>query len=105
MLTNGSFPNLQIIVTGDFDGDTDNPVPSEYILSQNYPTPFNPGTRIKYTLPSESNVKISVFNILGEKVTELINARMAAGRHTIDFNAGDLSAGIYIPDRSQSVIG
>jgi hypothetical protein len=82
------------IITSSEAGD--NIQPNDFSLFQNYPNPFNPSTKIEYTLPAESNVKISVFNILGEKVAELINTQMSAGVHTINFNAGSLASGIYI---------
>ena len=71
-------------------------IPTSFSLEQNYPNPFNPSTKIEYTLPKESNVKISVFNILGEKVRELVNTQMPVGIHTINFNANNLASGIYI---------
>jgi Secretion system C-terminal sorting domain/FG-GAP-like repeat/Right handed beta helix region len=71
-------------------------VPNKFDLSQNYPNPFNPSTKINFNLPAESNVKIFVYNILGQKVRELVNNQLAAGVHTIDFNAGNLASGIYI---------
>jgi hypothetical protein len=74
----------------------DNIQPKDFSLFQNYPNPFNPSTTIEYALPSESNVKIAVFNILGEKVAELVNTQMHAGVHTINFDAGSLASGIYI---------
>jgi hypothetical protein len=70
-------------------------IPANFSLSQNFPNPFNPATKINYTLPVESNVRISVFNILGEKVNDLVNEQKASGSHTINFNAGNLSSGIY----------
>jgi hypothetical protein len=78
------------------DNQTISQVPTEFSLSQNYPNPFNPTTTIKYSLPNESNVKISVFNILGEKVKELVNNQMPAGVHTVNFNADNLASGVYI---------
>ena len=71
-------------------------IPANFSLSQNYPNPFNPSTKIEYTLPAESNVKISVFNILGEKVRELVNNQMSTGTHSVNFNAGNLASGIYV---------
>ncbi len=65
-------------------------------ISQNYPNPFNPSTSITYTLPYECNVEISVTNVIGEKVKELINNYEGAGQHTINFYAGDLASGIYL---------
>ncbi|PKL88145.1 MAG: hypothetical protein CVV23_11695 [Ignavibacteriae bacterium HGW-Ignavibacteriae-2] len=70
-------------------------VPSEFTLSQNYPNPFNPSTTIKFGLPSASQVKVRVFNILGETVDVLVNQDMSAGFHSINWNATNLSSGIY----------
>ena len=63
--------------------------PERFDLSQNYPNPFNPSTKIIFDLPSESNVKLFVYNLLGEKVRELVNGQVSAGVHTVDFNAGN----------------
>jgi len=89
----------------DFDGTSnyskevyvENNGPKEYTISQNYPNPFNPVTTIKYTLPFDSNVKLIVYNITGEKVSELVNSVITAGSYTVEFNAYgvDLSSGIY----------
>ena len=67
----------------------------EFELSQNYPNPFNPSTTIRYSLPVTSNVKLSVFNILGEEVQILVNETKEAGIYTINFNASQLNSGIY----------
>ena len=69
--------------------------PLEFELSQNYPNPFNPSTTIKFSLPVTSNVKLSVFNILGEEVQRLVNETKEAGIYTINFNAMQLNSGIY----------
>ncbi len=71
-------------------------IPQSFRVSQNYPNPFNPSTKINYSLPSESNVKISVYNSLGEKVKELANDKVSAGEHSTTFNAENLASGIYI---------
>ncbi len=71
-------------------------LPTVYALNQNYPNPFNPTTVISFALPKTSDVQLSVYNILGEKVTELVNTKMVAGNHTINFNAGNLASGMYI---------
>ena len=70
--------------------------PENFELSQNYPNPFNPSTKIDFNLPSESYVKISVYNLLGEKVKELLNSRESAGKHSANFYAGGLASGVYI---------
>ncbi len=88
----------------DFDGsfeysetvEVDGLTPSEFSLKQNYPNPFNPYTKIGFTLPIESNVKISIYNLIGQKVTEVVNSKFSAGNHSVNFSAGNLSSGIYL---------
>ncbi|MBN2571453.1 MAG: endonuclease [Ignavibacteriales bacterium] len=70
-------------------------IPNEFSLSQNYPNPFNPSTIIKFALPKASNVRLLVYNVLGEEVATLVNNELNAGWHTVDFNANNLSSGIY----------
>ncbi|MBX2975241.1 MAG: T9SS type A sorting domain-containing protein [Ignavibacteriaceae bacterium] len=71
-------------------------IPTDYVLFQNYPNPFNPSTTIKFGLPKDSKVVLEVYNIIGEKVTTLINQEMSAGYHNINFTATGLATGIYI---------
>lgn len=73
-----------------------NKLPESYSLSQNYPNPFNPTTFIKFTLPEYSRVNITVYDILGREVMQLLNRQMSAGIHRIAFNAAGLPSGIYI---------
>jgi hypothetical protein len=76
-------------------------IPTKYAVSQNYPNPFNPSTTIYYELPRPSEVKLEVYNLLGQNVRTLINARQEAGRHQIvwdgknDFGS-PVASGIYI---------
>lgn len=70
--------------------------PAEFSLSQNYPNPFNPSTSISYSLAFEGMVKLSVFNSLGEKVSDLVNEYQNAGRYKVQFDASGLASGIYI---------
>lgn len=70
--------------------------PKEYTLYQNYPNPFNPVTTIKYSLPFESNVRIAVYNILGEMLDVLVDETKAVGFHDFNWNASNLASGIYI---------
>lgn len=72
------------------------PVPSNYTLSQNYPNPFNPSTQIKFTIPEKTQVKLEVYNLIGQKVAELVNGELNAGEYNITFNASGLSSGIYL---------
>ncbi|MGM0460555.1 MAG: T9SS type A sorting domain-containing protein, partial [Bacteroidota bacterium] len=72
-------------------------IPSKIELEQNYPNPFNPSTNISFQLNESELITLSVHDILGRRVKTLINnSRYTSGRHTISFNAGDLSSGVYI---------
>ena len=69
--------------------------PYNYSLSQNYPNPFNPGTTIRYSIPTKSNVRLRVYNSIGENIAELVDARQAAGNYEINWDAGNFASGIY----------
>jgi len=71
--------------------------PNEFSLSQNYPNPFNPSTTIKFGLPKTSNVKLELFNILGEKIETLIDKEMEAGYHNYQLSIVNyqLTSGVY----------
>lgn len=70
---------------------------TDYYLSQNYPNPFNPSTTIEFSLPEDlSNVKLSIYNSLGEKVAELVNTTLTAGHYQYQWNAGNFATGMYI---------
>ncbi len=70
-------------------------IPVSFDLYQNYPNPFNPTTTIKFALAEFSEVNLSVYNLLGEKVVDLINKQMDAGYHEVEFNASNLPSGVY----------
>jgi hypothetical protein len=70
--------------------------PDKYSLNQNYPNPFNPGTSIEFQLPQKSFVTLKVYNILGVEIATLVNEEKPAGIHKINFNASELSSGMYI---------
>ena len=72
-----------------------NDIPSKPELSQNYPNPFNPSTTINYGIPVASEVRLVVYNLLGQKVQTLVNTRQQAGRYISRFDATNLSSGIY----------
>ncbi|MEQ9280820.1 MAG: T9SS type A sorting domain-containing protein [Balneola sp.] len=73
-----------------------NDLPNEFILSQNYPNPFNPSTKIKFTLPVQSNAVLEVFDILGRKITTLASEELPAGQHIYEWDASRQSSGVYL---------
>jgi parallel beta-helix repeat protein len=75
-------------------------VPAEFALQQNYPNPFNPSTTVSYALPSVSDVRIAVYNVLGEEVATLMNGVQEAGYYTVQWNGTDgrgqhVTSGVY----------
>ena len=87
----------------DFDGqfeysntiEVDVNAVADYILAQNYPNPFNPTTTIDFVVPTEEFVNLAVYNSLGEEVITLVNDVVASGKHSVIFNASNLTSGIY----------
>ena len=87
----------------DFDGsfnyskviEVDVQAPASFTLEQNYPNPFNPSTKIKFAIPVETEVRLNVYNTLGQQVAEIFNGRLKEGYHEVEFNAGSLTSGIY----------
>jgi hypothetical protein len=70
-------------------------IPSSYILSQNFPNPFNPSTVISYQLPVSSDVTLKVYDILGNEIATLVDEYKPAGRYEAEFNASSLPSGVY----------
>lgn len=68
---------------------------NEYILYQNYPNPFNPSTKIGWQMPEAGYITIIIYDVLGNRVKNLVNEYKQPGRYEIDFNASDLSSGVY----------
>ena len=73
-----------------------NELPLSYKLLQNYPNPFNPTTMINYQLAMTSDVNLSIYNILGQKVATLVNKKQPAGNYSVEWNASGFASGIYI---------
>jgi len=71
-------------------------VPTQFELSQNYPNPFNPSTTIRFSLPKETQLKINIYNMLGQLVETLAEGTYEAGYHKVTFNASTLPSGAYI---------
>jgi len=70
-------------------------IPTEFLLSQNFPNPFNPSTKIKYSVPQSSNITLTVFDILGNEIETLVNEEKPAGTYEVEFNASALPSGVY----------
>ena len=71
-------------------------VPTVFALEQNYPNPFNPSTVISYSLPQGADVRVEVFNIIGQSVKVLVDETQSSGKHSVVFQAGDLASGMYL---------
>ena len=81
---------MKLMVSGEL-------IPAEYALEQNYPNPFNPSTVIEFSLPENvGNVKLSIYNTLGEKIAELVNTALTAGKYQYQWNAQNVATGMYI---------
>jgi hypothetical protein len=83
--------------TGNVTGieNSNSEMPKEFLLEQNYPNPFNPATTIKYSIIKEGNVKLTVYNALGNKVVTIVNENKPVGNYSIQFNGSNLASGIY----------
>ena len=70
-------------------------IPFKFTLNQNYPNPFNPSTVISYDLPVSGNVSVTIYDILGKEIKNLVNEFQNPGSYNVTFNAGGLSSGVY----------
>ncbi len=75
--------------------DVENPLPQEAELQQNYPNPFNPNSTIRYSVPIDGFVSLAVYNLIGEKVAQLVNINVRAGNHQVNCDASTLTSGVY----------
>jgi N-acetylmuramoyl-L-alanine amidase len=93
------FDDLRIaekIIATDLADDQPSELPNSIELDQNYPNPFNPSTTISFSLAESGQVELSVFSVTGQKVADILNANMNAGRHQVNFDASRLASGTYI---------
>jgi hypothetical protein len=65
-------------------------------LGQNSPNPFNPATTIEYVLPQQTQVSLEVYNVVGQRVAQLVDGVQSAGSHRVVFDARDLASGVYL---------
>ena len=83
------------IVLSDIGSNLIESTPHSYQLYNNYPNPFNPSTKIFYSLPEKSHVMLKIYDMIGNEISELVNEDKSAGNYSIDFNASNLASGIY----------
>jgi methionine-rich copper-binding protein CopC len=81
------------VITGIVSNNSE--IPQNFYLYQNFPNPFNPSTNIRFDLPKTGNVKLTVYDITGKQLTVLVNENLSAGKYTVDFDAFNVSSGIY----------
>ncbi len=90
------FYSFKSIINNDLSNDEDDKgINIGYYLSEAYPNPFNPSTKISYVMPKTSFVQLKVYDIMGREVQTLVNGIQSEGKHEITFNASGLSSGIY----------
>ena len=91
----GTLPTIPLTITS--VEKQDNLIPTKFNLSQNYPNPFNPSTTIEFSINKSSNISLSIYDITGRLVTNVINsANFASGNYKITFDASKLASGTYI---------
>jgi flagellar hook assembly protein FlgD len=81
------------VATSNENGES---LPTAYGMNQNYPNPFNPTTTIRYALPQASYVTLTVYNIVGQRVSTLVSGTKSAGYHDVSFDASSLGSGAYV---------
>lgn len=79
----------------DSKNSTNNDIPDRFALRQNYPNPFNPTTNIDYEIAVQSDVELSIFNVMGQKVATLVSESKAPGSYAVTWNAFDMASGVY----------
>ncbi len=77
-------------------GEAEDELPRTVELKQNFPNPFNPTTVISFAVPEDTDVRLTVYDVLGRQVTQLVNEHKSAGTYEVNFDATRLSSGVYI---------
>jgi hypothetical protein len=116
-LSEGSLEDVVVLFSDVYDADVilsptslddDLNLPASMSLHQNYPNPFNASTEIKFLLPTQSYIRLEVFNILGQKTATLLEGRFNSGEHSVVWDAGEFPSGVYFArletaERSESI--
>ena len=76
-------------------------LPGSFSLEQNYPNPFNPATSINYSVERAGNVKLSLYNLIGQRIMTLVNESKEPGEYAFELHAGDLASGVYFYKMTQ----
>ena len=85
---------IEIIISGIEEGSNDL-IPADFSMSQNFPNPFNPSTKIEFAIPKSEFVNLTVYNVLGKIVTTLVNEQKQAGNYEIHFDGSEIPSGVY----------
>jgi serine protease AprX len=88
-----TYSALQSLLTG---VNNTNQLPKDYYLLQNYPNPFNPSTRIRFAVPEKSNVKIYLYDILGNEIAVILDEEVNPGVKEVELNGNELASGVYL---------
>jgi len=95
----GTLPDIgawEYDVVNSFQKNNNDIIPFEFIVKQNFPNPFNLSTIIEFDLPEKKRVKLEIFNMLGEKITTLLNKYINSGKYKLEFVAEELPSGVYL---------
>ena len=85
---------IEIIISS-IEESSNDLIPTEFKIFQNFPNPFNPSTKIKYAIPTNAFVNLTVYNVLGKTVTTLVNQEKPAGNYEIIFDGSKIPSGVY----------
>jgi hypothetical protein len=83
------------VLTNPSAGISDGRTPENFVLNQNFPNPFNPSTKIQFTVPEISHVKIKVYDVLGKEISTLVNGEFESGTYSINFSGNGIPSGVY----------
>ena len=92
----GAWESLEAVLTSESDRQDLSDLPDAFRLQQNYPNPFNAQTSIRFDLPMDSEVRLEVYNIVGQRIATLVDGMQPAGSHSVSFDASRLASGVYV---------